>query len=248
MTSGGHPPRTASRVGDKEHGEIQIDEERLVYSNRYGSLYDDAVSFPSGARGTYVRFAWHTPYTVAVLPVLDDGSVVLLSVFRHAARAWTVEIPKGFGAADRSPEETARIELFEEAGVESARLRLTRTVAQDPAFIATPCHLFIADGCTLRDARRLEASEAIRAPRVVLATDVDRLIDGGEVTDAITLLLLMMHSSARSAARRFTLCRGCESDTSSDRLNRSACLMCARNWRICPGSWDIASWSSARSQ
>jgi len=112
--------------GKVKKGEIEIIREQPVYENQYGILYDDEVIFPSGVSGKYIRFLWKAPYSVAVLPVIENDRIALISSFRHGLRGWTLEIPKGFGKPDIPPKKVAQLELIEETGLSCKRIHKLR--------------------------------------------------------------------------------------------------------------------------
>ena len=89
----------------------------IVYEDQYIVVLRDAVRFPDGHLDTYIRILPRDerPSGVAVLAMLD-GRIVLLRHFRHATRAWHLEILRGFGSPGSSPEEDARREIAEEIG------------------------------------------------------------------------------------------------------------------------------------
>lgn len=70
----------------------------IVYRDQYALILRDAVRFPGGFLGTYIRFVGEEddPPGVIVLPVYQ-GQVLLIRHFRHATRSWHTEIPRGFG-------------------------------------------------------------------------------------------------------------------------------------------------------
>ncbi len=88
----------------------------VVYEDPYIIVVRDAVRRPDGDLGTYVRtLPASGDAGAAVLPILDR-QVVLLRHFRHATRAWHLEIPRGFGEPNVTAAELARQELHEEIG------------------------------------------------------------------------------------------------------------------------------------
>jgi ADP-ribose pyrophosphatase YjhB (NUDIX family) len=100
---------------------IRTIERRLVYENDYVRVFDDRVAFADGHEGTYYHSRWKAPYGVAVVPVAKDG-VLLIHSFRYDEGAYSLEIPRGFGNAARSPREQAVAELREETGLEAGAL------------------------------------------------------------------------------------------------------------------------------
>ena len=71
------------------------------------------------------RFVIRHPGAVTVVPVHDDGTVTLVRQYRAAVDALVLEIPAGTRDKDgEEPEDTARRELAEEAGLEAAHWEL----------------------------------------------------------------------------------------------------------------------------
>jgi ADP-ribose pyrophosphatase len=169
---------------------IRILEEVPVYGNAYGTLFDDRVEFTgSETTGRYVRWCWNAPYSVAVLPLLDPETALLVRNFRHAVRGVVLEAPKGFGRPGESPEEVASRELEEELGLTCSQLERLGATQTDPAFVNHTTHLFLAtslaEGCLRR-----EASESIQDVCPVRIRGARELLGKGEIMDAVTLLLL----------------------------------------------------------
>ncbi|MDG7042413.1 MAG: NUDIX hydrolase, partial [Nitrososphaerota archaeon] len=55
---------------------------------------------------------------VAILPITEDGSIILEKQFRYALNSWLWEVPAGTIEDDEEPLECARRELREETGYE----------------------------------------------------------------------------------------------------------------------------------
>ncbi|MFD5869953.1 NUDIX hydrolase [Streptomyces sp. NPDC060322] len=117
----------------------------VVYRDFYLTLVRDAVRFRTGDLGTYIRMVpGGDADGAAVLPVLTDGRIVLLRHFRHAARAWHWEIPRGFGDPGERGAETARRELFEELGVPVVELVHLGPLHSDSGMVAGTDQLYLA--------------------------------------------------------------------------------------------------------
>lgn len=74
----------------------------------------DTVRLPDGGSATR-EYVLH-PGAVAVVPLTDDGRIVLERQYRHATRQVMIEIPAGKLDADESPLACGRRELLEETG------------------------------------------------------------------------------------------------------------------------------------
>lgn len=65
----------------------------VVYQDPYVLLVRDAVRFPDGRTGTYMRSVSATAAPgCVILPLLGDR-MVLIEHYRHATRSWHWEIP-----------------------------------------------------------------------------------------------------------------------------------------------------------
>lgn len=178
------------RRGNADVGEIEIVEEVPVYQNRYCTVYDDRVRFPSGVEGTYVRVVWRSASSVAILPVDPTGRLILLRVFRHAAREWVLEVPKGFSDG-REPAVQAEIELREETGMIARRLRPGLTLRSDPGGLSGVLHTYVAEDARVVGEPRTEAFETIQRSVAFTPADARAAIADGTIVDAVTVAMLL---------------------------------------------------------
>lgn len=156
----------------------------IAHEDQYLMLLRDAVRFPDGSPGTYIRTvapAGGAP-GVIVLPVYE-GNVLLLRHFRHGPRSWLLECPRGFGEPGFSSAENARRELGEEiAGV------VQRLVPLGPLHIdgggGQVDELFYAE---LDDYGAHDQMEGIAEVMAVPMAELDRMIAEAEITDGYTL-------------------------------------------------------------
>lgn len=133
------------------------------------------------------------PGAVAVVPVTDRGTALLVRQYRGPIERELLEIPAGTRDVDgEAPEQTGRRELTEEAGVRARDMRLIATVYNSPGFCDEETLVYLATG--LEDAEPERAGEEERYMEVVeVALDkVDELITSGELCDAQTVIGLLL--------------------------------------------------------
>lgn len=147
--------------GDSSKGEIEIIEENKVFENRFCEFFDDKVKFPSGVSGSYLRLAMKGKYSVAVLPITTEGEMVFIKAFRHSARGWGYEVPKGYGSENELPEVCAKRELLEETGLTTNKLIYLGYYHESPSTIQNGLHCYIALDCKKSADVELEESEVI---------------------------------------------------------------------------------------
>nr|WP_306228881.1 NUDIX hydrolase [Aurantimonas sp. CSK15Z-1] len=157
----------------------------LLAQDPYMTLVRDAVRFPDGSLGLYNRIMETSP--VAVLPVLD-GKPVLIRVFRHGLRDWSLEFPRGAVDPGESVEAGARREVGEEIGANVLELIPLGDFTPGGSSLSIRARLFLAkvDGLGATDV--LEAIEDVRPYAV---TEVEEKIASGVIIDGFTMALFL---------------------------------------------------------
>lgn len=160
------------------HGHV-IDLVRTEHVGPDGSSFDREVVRHPGA--------------VSVVPLHDNGDVVLVRQYRAPVDGLVWEIPAGKRDVPDEPlEETARRELLEEVGLVPRHLRLLARFHNSIGFCDEESFVFAATGLTetAPDHQGIEESnmEVVRMP----LTRAREMAADGEITDAKTLLGLLL--------------------------------------------------------
>jgi ADP-ribose pyrophosphatase len=166
---------------------------RRVYEGRVLSLDVDEVSEPGGVQGT--REVVRQSGSVAALPVLADGRIVLVRQYRYAVDDLVWELPAGRRDADETPEAAARRELEEEVGLRAGSLEPLLVFWTTPGFCDEVMHLFRAT--QLEDVPpRPEADERIEQATFTL-DDLMAMLRRGEIREGKTLVALLLEARRR---------------------------------------------------
>ena len=173
--------------GDHKKGEIEITKEVKVYENRFCEFYDDEVVFPNGKEGKYLRLAMKGKYSVAILPITKNGEMVFIKTFRHSARGWGYEVPKGYGEEKEEPINCAVRELSEETGLRAKEFVYLGLYHESPSSVQYGLHCFLALDCEKKDNVKLEYSETIKG--TILVKSLQELQDY-DYKDAITEMMV----------------------------------------------------------
>lgn len=165
--------------------------DELLAEGHVVSMYRSSFRAPDGRE--FQREVIRHPGAVSVVPLLDDGDVVLVRQFRAPLDRFVIEIPAGKRDVVGEPlEETARRELVEEVGLTADDLTLLATFHNSVGFCDEESHVFLARGLhrTDRDLQGIEEEhmELLRVPLV----DVDAMIASAEITDAKTVIGLLL--------------------------------------------------------
>jgi len=113
-----------------------------IYSGRVVTLDVERVPLPNG-REAELEIVGH-PGGAATVAIDDRGRVCLLRQYRHVAGGWLWEIPGGKLDRGRSPEDVARAELAEEAGIEAKVWRPLGRYLSSPGVFSEVVSLYLA--------------------------------------------------------------------------------------------------------
>jgi ADP-ribose pyrophosphatase len=125
-----------------------------------------------------------------MVPLRDDGVVLMVRQFRLAAGGVLLEIPAGTLEAGEEPAACAARELVEETGFAAESLRPLFSAYLAPGYTTELIHAFLATGLTPASAHTDE-DENLELVEIPLA-DVEGMIARGEIRDAKSISSLMV--------------------------------------------------------
>ena len=101
-----------------------------------------------------------TPW-VNVIPLTDEGRVVMVRQYRQGTQTITLEVPGGMSEPDETPEEGARREFREETGYEADEWILLGAVDSNPAIQNNATWTYLARGLRRAQAQELDHEEDV---------------------------------------------------------------------------------------
>ena len=161
-----------------------------IYAGRILTLNIEEHELPNGRRVS-CEIVRH-PGAVGVVPLLDDGRIVLIRQYRAAMNGMVIEIPAGKLEAGEVPEECVEREIQEEIGYRVKSMRKLGLMHNAVGFSDACLHMFAAE-ITDPGEQSLEHDEYIEIMRLSLAEALD-MVDRGEITDAKTQLALLFYA------------------------------------------------------
>ena len=168
---------------EKELDEIYVEgSNEEVFSGRLLKVQRDHVILPNGSDVTreYIRH----PGAVAIVPVTEDGKIILVKQCRYGLDTVMWEIPAG--KLDHGPGEDilecAKRELSEETGYEAKEWEFLISIATTPGFSDEIIHLFKAEGLT-KGAQHPDEDEFITA-KAFTPEEIKQMIKNGEFFDS----------------------------------------------------------------
>lgn len=154
-----------------------------IFKGRVIDVGTEDVTLPSGL--TVILDVIKHPGAALVVP-LDGDRVTLIRQWRHCAGGWLWECPAGTLNPGETPEECARREVVEEAGVAAGRLDHAGFIFTAPGFCDEKIHIFIARDLSAVETRRDE-DEVITEVRAVPYEECLSMVARNEIQDAKTL-------------------------------------------------------------
>lgn len=158
-----------------------------VYRGKMLKIRVDTVALPNGEIAQ--REIVEHPGAVAMIPLTNDGKVVLVRQFRYPIGRVTLEIPAGKLEWGEEPEVTCARELAEETGLQAATLERLTEVIPTPGYSNEKIALFKATGLTKIEALS-EADEFIDIVELPLLEAI-AMAKKGEIQDAKTVIALL---------------------------------------------------------
>jgi 8-oxo-dGTP pyrophosphatase MutT (NUDIX family) len=171
----------------EKRGEWTVLDSTVQYHNPWITVREDRVIQPDGEEGTF-GVAEMTP-GVSVLPVDDDGTVYLVRVYRYTIDRQSLEALAGGIEDGEDPQEAARRELREEAGIDAAELIDLGMVDQLTEVVVSPDRLYLARGLSFNEPNR-EETEEIKRVAVPLRQAVEWAYDG-TISHAASVVLIL---------------------------------------------------------
>ncbi|MCY4417888.1 MAG: NUDIX hydrolase [Chloroflexi bacterium] len=161
---------------------------RSVFSGRIIDVRVDTIRLPNG-RETTREIVEHEP-SICVVPVDDDGNVLLVRQYRKPTESFLLEVPAGGIEEGEEPEESTRRELQEEIGHTAAELTRLTAFYLAPGWASEYMYAFLATGLTPAELDSDE-DEFIDVVPVPWSEIPDRIADGS-IQDAKSVASLLL--------------------------------------------------------
>jgi len=163
--------------------ELQVDTE-VAYEGHFLKVQRDTVRLPDGnhSKREYIRH----PGAVVVLPLFEDGSVLLERQFRYPLHEVFIEFPAGKIDPGEDPLVCAKRELQEETGYTATDWHFVCTIHNAIAYSDEHLDIFIARGLKAGESK-LDEGEFLET----FTTTVDEMlawVRAGKVTDVKTII------------------------------------------------------------
>lgn len=167
--------------------EEKITSTKRVYDGRIINLRVDTVLLPNGKMSQREIVEHHG--AVAIVPLLDKETVVLVRQYRRAAAAALLEIPAGTRDREEDIELCARRELAEEIQYSAGRIVKLFHSYVAPGYSTEVIHTFLALDLTPTEGHTDE-DEFVEVVTLPLVEAIAK-IGSGEIVDSKTISALL---------------------------------------------------------
>ncbi len=175
--------------------EERVTSAKRIYDGKVVNLRVDTVVLPNG-RMAQREVVEHRD-AVAIIPMKEDGAVILVRQWRTPARAALLEIPAGSTDPGEEAEAAAGRELGEEINFQAGRLTRLFQTYMAPGYSTEIIHYFLAEDLTPFQGEPDE-DENIEIVTLPLAEAIDK-ITSGEINDAKSVSGLLWVARMRRA-------------------------------------------------
>ena len=166
--------------------EKQISSEK-VFDGRLLHVYRDQVLLPNGKDG--IREYMKHPGAVCVVPVTDEGNVIVERQFRYPFHKMILEVPAGKLEAGEEPLEAIKRELREETGGIAENYIALGAYYPSVAYTDEVIYLYLATGISFAE-QNLDEDEFLKVEQIPFG-ELIRMVMEGEIQDGKTQTALL---------------------------------------------------------
>jgi ADP-ribose pyrophosphatase len=151
-------------------GKVKTLKRTTIFRGKVFGVRRDEVLEPGNLRATREVITHYG--SVVVLPVFEDGKILLIQQYRYAARQYLWELVAGRIDNGESVRKAAARELKEETGYKAKRFTEYLEMFPSPGFLEERMHILLAEGLTAGKAEPEDDEKIISR-----AFKIDELVD-----------------------------------------------------------------------
>lgn len=156
-------------------GEYKRIRQELMYQGKVVGFYKDILKLPNG--NTVEWDLIKHPGAAAIIPVLEDGRIILVEQYRNALGRKTFEIPAGGIEKGETPLQCVTREIEEETGYRSNQIEFLIKVITAIGFCDEMIPIYVAKDL-VKTEQNLDEDEEIELKIVTIEEAVDMILNG----------------------------------------------------------------------
>ena len=164
----------------------------LKYQGTILKMYEDTVE----VNGHQAKWDFiHHDGAAAVLPVTEDGKILMVRQYRNALERETLEIPAGgLNGREEPTDQAAMRELQEETGYHTDHVELLTSIYTTVAFCNEKIDIYLARGLKDRGNQHLDEDEFINV-EAYSVEELKQMIYDCRIQDAKTICGILTYAS-----------------------------------------------------
>jgi len=170
---------------------FKVTESKLIFSGKVFDVKVDEIEYNGTNNKASRQVAVH-PGGAVVVPVKDDGKIILISQYRYPHDSIILELPAGKLEKGENPQVCAIRELTEETGYSSNKISKLGKIFTTPGFCDEILHIYLAENLIPGDHAREEGEEGMEILELSI-DEIDEKIRSGEIVDAKTICGISMY-------------------------------------------------------
>ena len=172
--------------------EMERVKRELMYQGTILNVYKDHMKFSNGNTEEWDYI--HHKGAAAVVPVTDDGKIIMVRQYRNALERFTLEIPAGaLDEADEPGLTCATRELEEETGYRSENLEWLITLRTTVAFCDERIEVYVAKNL-IPSKQHLDPNEFVNVETYTI-DELKEKVFSGEIEDSKTVAAIMAYDT-----------------------------------------------------
>lgn len=157
----------------------------ILYKGKVFDHQVDEIEYESGNKG--IREIAIHPGGAVVVPVKDDGKIILVKQFRYPFQKTLIELPAGKLDKGEDPLICATRELEEETGYKAKEINKLGEIYIAPGYCTEILHIYMAKGLTSGNHNREEGEHGMEIFELSI-DEIEKMIAEGEIKDAKTIV------------------------------------------------------------
>ena len=163
---------------------FKLTNSKILFGGKVFNLKVDKIEYNSGNKG--IREVVVHPGGAVVIPVTDEGKLIMVSQFRYPFQTTLLEFPAGKLDIDEDPLDCAVRELEEETGYKAKIVEKLGQIYTTPGFCTEILHIYIAKELIQGDHNREEGEQGMEIFELS-NQEIEEKIMKGEITDSKTI-------------------------------------------------------------
>lgn len=160
---------------------------RKVFSGRLLKVFVRPVKYAKcDVKLEYIEH----PGAVLIIPVLNNGDIIMIKQFRPVVNSYIWELPAGTLEKNESPVNCAKRELIEEVGYKTNKIKKLGSIYPCPGYSNEKILIYKATALVKTNRNVME--DEIIEEHVLKISEIKKLISNGKIVDSKTLAALLM--------------------------------------------------------